>query len=95
MSHDSDELDSLRAENEALRARVESAEAAIAALRAEALERRAQVRALVADLPVAMSRKTLLRQVLRDAVQHPDKRGVVSRVANKARRDTSDTLRRG
>ena len=95
MSNDSSELDLLRAENEALKARVESAEAAIATLRAEALERRAQVRALVSDLPVAMSRKTLLRQVLRDAVKHPDKRGVVTRVANRARRDTTDTLRRG
>ncbi len=95
MSNDSGELDSLRAENAALKTRVESAEEAIATLRAEAIERRAQVRALVSDLPVAMSRKTLLRQVLRDAVKHPDKRGVVTRVANKARRDTSDTLRRG
>ena len=88
-------IDALRAENEALRARVEAAEAAIAELRAETLERRQQVRDLVSDLPVALSRKSLLRQVLRDGVKHPDKRGVVTRAANKARRDASDALRRG
>ena len=97
-THDANELDELAAlcaENESLRARVEAAEAAIAELRAQALQRRAQVRELVADLPVAMSRKTLLRQVLRDGLAHPDKRGVVTRATNKARRDASATFRRG
>jgi hypothetical protein len=80
------ELESLRTENADLRRRVETAEAAIAELRAEALERRQQVRALVADLPVAMSRKTLLRQIANDAIHHPDKKGVVVRGVNKIRR---------
>ena len=81
-----DELQMLRAENVDLRRRVEAAEAAIGTLREEALQRRQQVRDLVADLPVAMSRKTLLRQVVSDAVHHPDKKGVVVRAVNKARR---------
>lgn len=88
------EMASLRAENDDLRRRVVTAETAIAELRTEALDRRQQVRALVADLPVAMSRKTLLRQVARDAVHHPDKKGVATRVVNKARRTTRNALRR-
>jgi len=88
-----DELERLRLENTDLRQRVVSAEAAIEELRADALERRQEVRALVADLPVAMSRKTLLRQVARDAVRHPDKKGVVVRVVNKARRTVRNATR--
>ncbi|MCU1395091.1 MAG: hypothetical protein JWM34_3519 [Ilumatobacteraceae bacterium] len=80
------ELETLRLENAELLQRVTAAEAAIAELRSEALERRQQVRSLVADLPVAMSRKTLLKQVASDAVHHPDKRGVVVRAVNKVRR---------
>ena len=89
-----DELQMLRAENADLRRRVEAAEAAIGMLREEALQRRQQVRDLVADLPVAMSRKTLLRQVVRDAVSHPDKKGVVVRAANKGRRGVRKATRR-
>ena len=88
------EVEQLRAENADLRERVESAESAIAELRAEALERRQQVRELVADLPVVMSRKTLLKQVARDAVRHPDKLGVVKRVVNKLRRTVRNSTRR-
>ena len=91
---DTTDLDTLREENADLHRRVVAAEAAIAELRAEALERRQQVRALVADLPVAMSRKTLLRQVFTDAVRHPDKKGVAVRIVNKARRTARNTLRR-
>jgi hypothetical protein len=86
MTDQESELVLLRTENADLRQRVQAAEAAIVELREEALQRRQQVRDLVADLPVAMSRKTLLRQVVRDAVSHPDKRGVVVRIVNKARR---------
>jgi len=89
-----EEVDDLRAENADLRRRVEAAEAAIAELRAEALSRRQEVRALVADLPVVMSRKTLLRQVAGDVVHHPDKKGVVVRVVNKIRRKLRPTNRR-
>ncbi len=88
-----DEMDRLRAENADLRERVNAAESAISELRAEAIERRQQVRALVADLPVAMSRKTLLRQIASDAVHHPNKRGVVVRVVNKTRRTVRNTVR--
>lgn len=89
------EVELLRAENHALKCRVEAAEAAIALLRSEAMQRRALVRDLVSDLPVAMSRKTLLRGLVRDGLKHPDKRGVVARATNKARRDVRDNLRRG
>ena len=89
-----DELQMLRAENADLRRRVEAAEAAIGTLREEALQRRQQVRDLVADLPVAMSRKTLLRQVVSDAVHHPDKKGVLVRAVNKARRGVRKATRR-
>ena len=91
---DSAELEELRTENADLRRRVAAAEAAIAELRAEALARRQEVRALVADLPVAMSRKTLLRQVASDVVHHPDKKGVVVRIINKVRRKLRPTNRR-
>ena len=88
------DIDAIRRENAALRQRIVVAETAITELRAESLERRQQVRDLVADLPVAMSRKTLLRQVVRDAVSHPDKKGVVVRAVNKARRGVRKTTRR-
>ena len=91
---DSGELEALREENADLRRRVMAAEAAIAELRTEALERRQQVRALVADLPVAMSRKTLLRQVFTDAFRHPDKKGVAVRIVNKVRRTVRNATRR-
>ncbi|HEY4331813.1 MAG TPA: hypothetical protein VGM78_04565 [Ilumatobacteraceae bacterium] len=89
-----DEIDALRAENADLRQRVAAAEDAIVEMRADALARRQQVRDLVADLPVTMSRKTLLRQVWRDAVTHPDKRGVVVRAVNKLRRGVRKAIRR-
>ena len=82
----------LQRENAELRSRVEAAETAIAELRAEALQRRQDVRDLVADLPAAMSRKTLLKQVARDAVHHPDKKGVFVRAVNKARRGVRKAL---
>ncbi len=88
------ELQSLRVENADLRRHVQVAEDAIAELRLEALDRRQQVRALVADLPVAMSRKTLLRQVAVDAIRHPDKAGVAARVVNKMRRTIRNAIRR-
>ncbi|MEO7397713.1 MAG: hypothetical protein ABIW84_04040 [Ilumatobacteraceae bacterium] len=88
------ELERLRTENAGLRQRVVAAESAIEELRADAFERRQQVRALAADLPVAMSRKTLLRQVVGDALHHPDKGGVAVRVVNKARRTVRGAVRR-
>jgi chromosome segregation ATPase len=78
-----DDNDRLRAENAALRARVESAEQALAALKIEAQERRAEVRSLAADLPAAMSRRAVVAGLLRDVVHHPDKPGVVKRAIAK------------
>jgi hypothetical protein len=86
------DVEALQRENADLRARVELAEAAIAELRAEALQRRQDVRDLVAELPAAMSRATLLRQVARDVVRHPDKRGVLLRAVGKARRAVRKAL---
>ena len=88
-------LAALQQENADLRERVVAAETAIEELRSEALERRQAVRDLVAELPVVMSRKTLLRQVVTDAVHHPDKKGVFVRAVNKGRRATRNvTLKR-
>jgi hypothetical protein len=88
------ELARLRAENDDLRRRVELAEAGIAELRAEALERRQSVRELVADLPVVVSRKTLLKQMASDAIHHPDKAGVVRRIAAKLARGARKVVKR-
>jgi chromosome segregation ATPase len=74
-----DDLAELRRENEELRRRVATAEAALAELRAEALARRAEVRSLAEELPTAMSRRTVLAAMLRDVRHHPDKRGVIRR----------------
>ena len=90
---DRSELDRLRTENADLLQRVTAAETAIAELRTDALARRQEVRALVAELPVAMSRKTLLRQVAKDAISHPDKKGVAVRIVDKARRTVRNAVR--
>ncbi len=77
------ELDRLRGENDQLRSRVETAEQSLAELKVEALERRAEVRALAGDLPAAMSRRAVLSGMFRDVVHHPDKPGVVKRAVAK------------
>lgn len=59
----SEELDHLRAENAELRRRVETVSAEIAELRAESLQRRDEVRRLVADLPAMVSRRAVVRQM--------------------------------
>ncbi|MFT3853922.1 MAG: hypothetical protein QM733_14445 [Ilumatobacteraceae bacterium] len=79
---DSD-LDTLRAENDELRRRVEVAEAVIAELRQGAQARRAEVRAMAEQLPAELSRHALIRGTLRDAVRHPDKAGVARRALRK------------
>lgn len=55
-------------DNAALRRRVEEAEATIARLVAESREREHVVRALVAQLPSAVSKKSLLRSMARDTL---------------------------
>ena len=93
-SPESSELEALQLENADLRQLVAAAELAIDELRADAVARRQQVRDLVADLPVVMSRKVLLRQVLSDAIHHPDKKGVVVRGVNKSKRGVSKLVRK-
>lgn len=85
-------LEELTAENTELRRRVEAAEATIDELRAEALERRSEIRAMAEQLPAAMSRHALVRQMLDDARHHPDKAGVARRGARKARREIRRVL---
>ena len=77
------DIDQLAAENAELRRRVTEAEAVIARLRAEALERRAEVRAMAEALPTAMSRHALVMGMLRDVRHHPDKKGVATRAVRK------------
>lgn len=75
----------LRVENAELRRRIEATEHMIDELRTEALVRRAEVRELAEALPIAMSRRTLVRQMLSDAKNHPDKSGLARRAAANAR----------
>ncbi len=87
------ELELLRAENLELRRRVETAEAALDVLREGALARRAEVRALAEALPAEVSRNALLREILRDARDHPDKLGVLRRAVRKLGRAPAKALR--
>jgi SMC interacting uncharacterized protein involved in chromosome segregation len=59
----SEELDHLRAENAELQRRIDTVHAEIDQLRSEALQRRDEVRRLVADLPAVVSRKAVIRQM--------------------------------
>jgi hypothetical protein len=87
---DRDELVALVVE---LRRRVDLADTCIDQLRHEALERRAEVRALTEALPVAVSRSTLLRSMARDVWRHPDKAGVLRRGVRKLARAPRKALR--
>jgi len=82
----SGELDHLRSENAELRRRVEEVRIEIDALRAESLQRRAEVRDLVADLPKVVSRRAVLKQMAIEGAHHPDKSGVMGRAVRKAGR---------
>ena len=79
----SEELDHLRSENAELRRRIDAVRGEIDDLRAESLQRRAEVRALVADLPTVVSRRTVVRQMFREGAKHPDKSGVLGRALRK------------
>jgi chromosome segregation ATPase len=75
----SDELEQLRSENAELHRRIEVVRAEIDELRAQSLQRRDEVRQLVAELPTVVSRRTVVRSMLREGADHPDKSGVVVR----------------
>jgi len=79
----STELERLERENADLRSRVAAAEAAIDALRHEAIGRRAEVRRLAEQLPAAMSRRVVLRSMAADVAHHPDKIGAAKRLLHK------------
>ena len=79
-------MDRLRDENTELRRRVDAAEQLIDELRAEALQRRAEVRAMAEALPTAISRHALVRGMLHDVRHHPDKNGVLRRGIRKVGR---------
>jgi hypothetical protein len=83
----------LERDNAELRRRLAVAESALADMRAETLERRAEVRALAESLPTAMSRHALLRLMARDARYHPDKAGVAKRAIAKAGRAPRKAVR--
>jgi hypothetical protein len=87
------EIATLRTENAELRRRVELAETEIARLRADAIERRAEVRSLAEAFPNAMSRHALLRGMLHDLSHHPDKRGAFGRARRKLGRAPRKALR--
>ena len=89
----SEELDRLRSENAELHRRIEVVRAEIDELRAESLERRDEVRRLVADLPTVVSRRTVVREMLREGANHPDKPGVVGRALRKLGRAPRKALR--
>jgi hypothetical protein len=79
----SEELDHLRSENAELRGRIDVVRAEIDQLRTESLQRRDEVRRLVADLPTVVSRRVVVRRLLVDAAHHPDKSGVLGRALRK------------
>ena len=80
-------------ENAELRRRLAAAEHSLDEFRAEALQRRAEVRALAESLPAASSRHALLRQMLSDVRHHPDKTSFMRRAAAKAGRAPRKAMR--
>jgi hypothetical protein len=87
------EIDGLSAENDELRRRVRLAEQQIDTLRAEALQRRAEIRSMAEALPTAMSRHALVTGMLRDVRHHPDKAGVIGRAVRKLGRAPRKAVR--
>ena len=89
----SDELDHLRSENAELHRRLETTRGEIDELRADALQRRDEVRQLVADLPTVISRRAVVREMVREGVNHPDKPGVFGRGLRKIGRGPRKAIR--
>jgi hypothetical protein len=87
------EIARLQAENDELRRRIDLALQQIDVLRAEALQRRAEVRSLAEALPTAISRHALVMGMLRDVRHHPDKAGVLGRAVRKLGRAPRKAVR--
>jgi hypothetical protein len=85
----------LRAENDELTRRLELVDAELRQLRDETLARRAEVRALAEALPLAVSRRTLLGQMVRDVMGHPDKGRMTGRAVRKVGRAPGKLVRSG
>ncbi|MDW3216957.1 MAG: hypothetical protein R8G01_23400 [Ilumatobacteraceae bacterium] len=63
-------------------------------LERESQERRAELRALAAELPAATSRRAYLRSMVTGVIDAPDKPQVAKRVASKVARTPADLVRR-
>lgn len=63
-------------------------------LQRESQERRAELRALAAELPEATSRRALVRSMARSVVEAPDRPLVAKRVLLKLGRTPADVVRR-
>jgi chromosome segregation ATPase len=87
------EIARLQAENDELRRRIDLAQQQIDGLRAEALQRRAEVRSLAEALPTAISRHALVMGMLHDVRHHPDKAGVLGRAIRKLGRAPRKAVR--
>jgi sugar-specific transcriptional regulator TrmB len=66
----------LRAENDELRRRLDTAEQELAAIRDESRRRTEELRTLVRDVPATLSRRATVAALFDDVVRHPDKAGV-------------------
>lgn len=63
-------------------------------LERESQERRAELRALAAELPAATSRRAFLKSMVTGVIDAPDKPQVAKRVALKVARTPADLVRR-
>lgn len=63
-------------------------------LQRESQQRRAELRAIAADLPEAVSRRALVAAMVRSVADAPDKPAVAKRVALKLARTPGDLARR-
>jgi chromosome segregation ATPase len=89
----SEELEQLRSENAELRRRVEAVRVEIDELRAQSMQRRDEVRQLVADLPSVVSRRSVVHSMFREGLDHPDKSGVMVRALRKLGRAPRKAIR--
>jgi cell division septum initiation protein DivIVA len=74
-------------------ATIDDIEARLDELQRESQERRAELRALAADLPQATSRRAVLASMVRSVRDAPDKPVVVKRVVLKVLRAPADIVR--